>query len=230
MTRLIRDRLKTTLRSEHKGVVAIEATILMPLMFLTMLALLYLLFMVLSYITYGNIASSVAHQMNMRQSGYAEAYNRYGTHGMPTVYTHAVSSHDQGRYATNDKSYTLSVSDVTFSQNETPLLRAGLWFALDVSGRASAGNNTMNGTADQFIIPFVNVSKIDCAASKPLTYNAGTDRGNNKFANTVVRVTIRCDCVNPFGVFNWFDNDLYGAVGQYSSLIHFDAIGYDVIA
>ena len=238
---------KQILAQEHCGVVAIESTILMPLMFLTMLALLYMLFMVLSYITYSNIASNIAHQMNMRQSGYETALARYGTTNMPTVYSHVVKSngavvdgvYNDNAYATNELSNVLTLGDLIFCDdyyshgNDTPLLRSGLLFALDVTGRKSTGHNAMDGVGDQFIIPFVDVDTITCNASKKLEYTEGDDRGNQVFANTVITIKIKCNCVNPLGLFNmWNNNRLGGGInnGQFSSLISFVATGYDVIA
>ena len=235
-------KLSNMLKEEHNGVVAIEATILMPLMFTTMVCLLYMLFMVLTYITYSNIASNIAHQMNMRQTGYEEAFARYGNDGLPTVFSFMVSSHDatvdgvynQNVYATNDDGGKfLRIQDINFGPNETPLLRAGLFFALDVTGRQSTGHNALDGVGDQFIIPFVRVDGINVDASKKLIYNPNTDRGNRVFANTVITVGIRCNCINPFGLFNWFNNNRLGGNpnnGRFSSLISFEATGYDVIA
>ena len=220
------------LKDEHIGSTAIETTILLPLMFGTFIMLLYLLFMMLAYVTYGNIASNIAHQLNMRQTGYTTAVNTYyadGTYHMPNVYTYGVKESGDSRYAYTDSGVFLRQDQVVCNP-DNKYLRSGTYFALDITGQARTGNNTMNMTGDQFIIPYVQVDQVRVDTSKPLNFDSGRT-GTSVAANCVVKVSITFRTFNPLGVFNWYDTrDAAHGAGRYSSLLKITARGYDVIA
>ncbi len=87
--------LKNLLKQEHKGVLAIETTLLTPLMFTTCLMLLYFFFMGCAYVTYSNLANTIAMELNSRTTG--AVY----TATAPDIWTYSTlsnSSNGQGHY------------------------------------------------------------------------------------------------------------------------------------
>jgi hypothetical protein len=218
------NNLKKLLKEEHDGSTAIETTILLPLIFGTFLLLLYFLFMVLAYIAYGNIATSIAHQMNMRQSGYQVAVDTYynpgsGNYIFPQIYTCKMQEGPQSRYAEQIPGQFLTEGQVVCIP-ESRYLRAGTYFALDITGR----DGTLNMIGDQFILPYVQVDKITVQSSKPLNFGSG-QTGAKIAANAVISVSVEFKVMNPLGVFNW-----HAGSSNYSSLITITSKGYDVIA
>lgn len=178
----------------------------------------------LAYITYGNIASNIAHQLNMRQTGYKQAVNMYyngGSYRFPQVFSYKVEQ--SGKYAETYAGQYLDQSQVV-CYPDTVYLRAGTYFALDITGR----DGTLNMVGDQFIIPYVQVNEIKVETSqgstpKALTFSPGIS-GASSAANIIVHVSITYNVLNPFGTFNWYRTD--GG----SSLIRITSNGYDVIS
>lgn len=240
--------IKNTLLQEHDGSTAIETTILLPLMFGTFTLLLYLLFMMLAYVAYNNIASNIAHQMNMRQSGYTEAVNYYTT--MPTVYSYGVKESVDSKYAYTVPGQNLTPSDVTITVNGSDAssniyLRNGLYFALCASSMnpdASLDTVLPDGTrlrgtriADQFIIPYVQVDHITVDSTKPL--NFATETGTMAAANSIITVEIDFHPINPLSVFNqykqsdpWWNDGSGNSTSGFNNLIRIKSKGYDVIS
>ena len=230
----IRNKILSMLKEEHNGSTAIETTILMPLMFGTFILLLYFLFLILAYIAYSNAASSIAHQMNMRQTGYASAVSAYynsssGRYVFPQIYSYKLEPGPQDRYASTVPGQFLTEDQITCSPDNV-YLRAGTYFALDRTSIAKIDPNTglvdnsLDMIADQFILPYVQVTHITVESSKPLNFGSGAS-GTSIAANAVIRVSIDFRVMNPLGVFNW-----HADRSQYSSLITIKAMGYDVIA
>lgn len=212
------------LNEEHDGSTAIEVTILTPLMFSTFLLLLYFLFFILAYIAYGNIANSIAQQMNMRQTGYNSAVSSYYNEGsgryiFPQIYSFKTSSSDQERYAETIPGQFLTEDQVVCIPDNV-YLRSATYFAIDKTSL----NGQLDMIADQFIIPYVQINNITVESSKPLNF-AGGGSGTSTAVNAVIRVAIEFKVINPLGVFNWSSNS-----SRYSSLIKIKAIGYGVIA
>lgn len=158
---MMKNRMKNILNKEHNGVAGFEATLLSPLMFMTMLMMLYFFFMGVSHVVYSNIANSIASDLNMRQTGYIEAAANYST--MPRVWTYRVDPTQTGRY--------LSASEVNVSPS-SPYLMSGLYASLD---------KRLEG----FIIPFTEITGINVYTSKTIDPGLG-----KKLADTVIAVEI----------------------------------------
>ena len=213
--------MKNTLKDEHVGSTAVETTLQLPLIFGTFMMLLYFLFMVLAYIAYGNIANNIAHELNMRQTGFNQAVSLYynsttGGYDFPQVYSRRVSESANSRVAYTQAGNFLLPNQVV-CYPDTKWLRSGVYYALDVTGQ--------NRVGDQFALPFVQVDEIKVTTSKPLDFSYGT--GTRVAANTLVHVEITFKTFNPFGVFNLFGD---GSTGVYSSLFRIKTHGYGVIA
>lgn len=239
-------KIRQTLLSEHGGSTAMETTILAPLMFMTFMALMYFLMMVLAWVAYTNAASSIAHQMNMRQTGYTRAVNTYcpgGAWRPPTLYSCQLRTTAGDRYTGEIAGTTLNLmpgSSQLRLNNDTLWCRAGVYFALDAAGRGTGRDrNNLDFIADQFILPFVQVDSIEVNTSQPIDFSGGGSdwehTGHKQFVNIVIQVIVRFHVVNPIGVLNGlretneFNAGLHTPQG-YSSHINIKAVGYDVIA
>lgn len=159
------DKIKNFLNSDMKGSQAVESVILAPLMFVTFMILLYFFFMSLTYISFNNLANSMAQDLNMRQTGYEKAIanNPY----ISDVWTYrepeSKSETPTGRY--------LYSSDVVV-EPETQALRSGVYYTLDKH-------------KGQIIIPFSEVKKINVTASQSIETSKG-----RKLAGTLIKVEI----------------------------------------
>lgn len=160
-----KNKTKEILKDEHVGSEGLETVILSPLMFITFVIILYFFFMCLTFISYSNLANSIAQELNMRQSGYETAISSYST--MPVVWTYRNSTAESGiptgRY--------LSASDVSVSPN-TQALKSGTYFSLDKH-------------SGQFTIPFSEVKGIRVYTTKSINPSMGKE-----LAGTVIRVEI----------------------------------------
>lgn len=220
------------LNEQHAGSTAIETTILIPCMFGTFIMLLYMLFLALAYIAYGNVANNIAHQMNMRQTGYRQAVVEYPDYSSTRVQTSGVMSVDSGRYAEPgtgiDDYLYLNSNDIKFIVANDPriapnkYLRSGAYFALDIAGK----NGVKDHICDQFILPYVMVNGITFHVSKPLDFDTST--GTRAAVNTMVMVTVDFTVMNPISLFNYLESENY--TGGFSNLINISVNGYDVIA
>lgn len=150
---------------EHDGSEGLEAVIVSPLMFGTFFMLLYFFFMSLTFIAYNNIATNVAHELNMRQTGYDEAVATFTT--APKILTFRNSTADTGIPA----SAYLPASSIIVTPL-TPELRAGAWFAL-------------NKYKDQIAIPFSQVTSIEVESLRSVDSAQG-----DAMAGNVIRVKI----------------------------------------
>lgn len=159
-----RFNFKNLLMDEHNGSEALETVILSPLMFGTFFVLMYFLFMSLTFISYSNVANSIAQELNMRQTGYQAAIDNYST--APRILTY--------RNSTSGKipnSAYLSPSKIKVSPN-TEALKAGTYFALEKY-------------KNQFIIPFSEITGIDVISTKAIDPSLG-----KSLAGTVIKVKI----------------------------------------
>ena len=196
--------IKDILNKEHSGSTAIETVILTPLIFGTFMILLYFLFIILAYITYGNIANTIAHEMNMRQSGYKNAVAYYSAE--PRIYSSAVS--DRGKYF--DTGGTKKVQ-IKFQPNNK-YVKAGTYYAIEKTKR--------NGQYP-FSMPFTEVTAITVNSSKPLNFDSSS--GAKAASGAVISVSIDFKVVNALSVFNQFSNN------NSSSLFTITVKGYSVI-
>lgn len=158
-------KLKDILNEDHAGAEALETTILSPLIFATFFILLYFFFMSLTFISYNNVANSIAQELNMRQTGYETAIANYST--APQILTYRNSTDTSGI----PQSAYLSASNISVSPY-TNALRSGTYFALDKH-------------KNQFIIPFSEVKSIEVTSSKAINPSSG-----RAMAGTVVKVKI----------------------------------------
>lgn len=156
--------IKQLLNEEHIGSEGFESVLLSPLMFSTFLILLYFLFIVLTYISYNNVANSIAQELNMRQTGYREAINNYPN--APKILTYKNSNSKE-----MPNSALLSSSNILVSP-ETQALKSGTYFALDKH-------------KNQFIIPFSEIEKIEVISTKTIEPSMG--RG---MAGAIIKVKI----------------------------------------
>lgn len=157
------NKIKPLLQEEHSGAEAMEAMILTPLMYMTFVILLFLFFNVLAYIAYGNVANSIAMELNMRQTGYQTAIDNYPT--APRIFTYMNSN---GEASESDY---LPASAITVEPN-TQALQSATYFALDKY-------------KDHFIIPFNQLTSVKVTTTKAI------DTGlNMKLAGTVIKVEI----------------------------------------
>lgn len=159
------NKYKNLLKEEHKGSQGVESVILAPLMFITFVILLYFCFMSLTFISYNNLANNIAQELNMRQSGYTEAMNKYSTPPRVLTYRNA-----------NDginipPSAYLPASAITVSPG-TSALQSGAYFAIDKH-------------KGQFIIPFSEIKGVKVTTTKAIDPSIG-----RKLAGTVIKVEI----------------------------------------
>jgi len=207
--------------SEHTGSAAIETTLLSPLMIMTYAMLVYFMFMIIAYITYGNIANNIATHLNMRQTGYNQAVSIYhpGYWRLPAVRTSGVAETAGGRFAQVNVGHNLTAAQVECAP-DTVWLRAGVYHALDLTGR----DGTLNFVGDQFALPYAEVERIRVETSKPITFAAGAT-GASRVVNCIVHVTIQFRTFNPFGAWNGLRN-----AASYRSVLTFRVHGYSTIA
>lgn len=158
---------KAILNDEHTGSEAVESVILTPLMFITFIILLYFFFMGLTFISYNNVANSIAMELNMRQSGYETAMRNYPTAPQILTYVNSTTTSD-GLYP---RSAYLSASKINVSPN-TQELKSGTYFALTKYQK-------------QFLIPFAQLNGIEVTTTKPIKYSMG-----KQLAGTVVKVKV----------------------------------------
>lgn len=157
-------KIKSLLLEEHEGSEALETVILAPLMFATFFILLYFFFMSLTFISYSNVANSIAQELNMRQTGYQTAMQNYTT--APRILTYRVSTN-----GTIPNSAYLDSSEIKVSPY-TKELKSATYFALDKY-------------KNQFLIPFSQVTGIEVITTKPITTSSG-----KKLAGTIIKVKI----------------------------------------
>lgn len=170
----MKEKLKRVFTSTHTGAMGLEGTILTPLMFMTFIVLLYFLFMSLAYITYNNIANTIASELNMRQSGYISAYNYYSSNTPPSVFTYTVVTEDE-----NGQGEYLGIGNITannggnyVSNNAAdPLLRASYAF--------------IDKYKHGFIIPYNQVTAIHVESTKNISLTS-----NRSMAGSIIKVTI----------------------------------------
>lgn len=157
-------KIKDILFDEHEGSEALETVILSPLMFATFFILLYFFFMALTFISYSNVANSIAQELNMRQTGYQTAMQNYTT--VPRILTYRVSDN-----AEIPSSAYLDASQITVSP-ETQELKSATYFALDKYKK-------------QFLIPFSQITGVKVTTTQPIHVSSG-----KRLAGTVIKVEI----------------------------------------
>lgn len=165
MMKLDIKKIKNILTDKHVGSEGLETVILSPLIFGTFFILMYFFFMTLTFISYNNVANSIAQELNMRQTGYQTAIANYPN--APKILTYRNSTSDSGI----PPSAYLSPSKITVSP-ETQALKSGTYFALDKY-------------KNQFIIPFSEIKGIEVTTTKPVNPANGRN-----MAGTVVKVKI----------------------------------------
>ena len=161
-------KIKNILLEEHEGAEGFEATLQMPLMFIAFLMLLYFLFLGLAFIMYGNLANTIAQDLNMRQSGY-QATASYTT--TPKILVHNSTGSDP--LAQNS---FLDMSKITVTPYTTDLARAT--------------NYALAKNQDGFNVPFAGVESINVSTDKAVKQSDGT-----KMAGNVIKVTINFHCI-----------------------------------
>lgn len=167
---MIMNKFKNIMTKEHNGSEGFESVILTPLMFLTFVLLLYFLFISLAYISYNNVANNIAQELNMRQSGYKEAIERY-----PSLPNDILTYRNSNSGELLRSSY-LNNSDVIVSPN-TQSLASGAYFAIDKH-------------KEQFVIPFTEITKIEIISTKPI------DISNSSMTGAVIKVRIHYTNMN----------------------------------
>ena len=172
--------MKNILNKEHNGLIAFEYMILTPLMYMSFIMLLYFFFACMAYITYNNLANSIAQELNMRQSGYQRCIDTYNN-VCPTIYSYRNVVNPDNSIG-QDGGYILSPANVQFggpTMNDignysycTPELINGGYFAID---KYQSG----------FIMPFTEVKAIKITSAKPIKCSEG-----ERMAGNVIRVEI----------------------------------------
>lgn len=159
-------KLLNLLKEEHSGSEGFEAVLVSPIMFATFFLLMYFFFMTLTFISYNNVANSIAQDLNMRQTGYQTAIN---THPYaPRISTYKNNIGPNGEIS---GSGYLSASQITV-EPYTKALLCGTYFALDKYSK-------------QFSIPFAEVTKVEVVSTKPINPSEGKG-----MAGAVIRVKI----------------------------------------
>lgn len=154
------------LKRYHKGDVAFETIILTPLVMVTFLMILFFFFMSLTYISYNNLANTIAKELDMRQTGYKTAMTTNTSIPEIWTYRNATSgSIPSGR--------TLKDTDITINDDDNPALRAGLYAA-------------MKKYKNQFTVPFSEITHINVKTSKDINVDMG-----HEMAGTVISVEIK---------------------------------------
>lgn len=158
------NRLVDLMNQEHDGSEALETVILSPLMFTTFTFLMYFFFMTLTFISYNNVANSIAQELNMRQTGYQLAINNY--RNAPRILTYRNSTSGE-----IPASAYLSASKIVASPS-TQALKSATYFALDKY-------------KGQFAIPFAQLTGVKVTTTKPIYTSSG-----KSLAGTVIKVEI----------------------------------------
>lgn len=167
--------IKTFLNKEHKGSQAVEAVILTPLMLSTFFILLFFFFMALTFISYNNVANSIAQELNMRQSGYLAAVAEYpSANELEPIQTYIVPMDDiTGRNnGVIPKSALLNHHEYVNITPYTQELEGAVMFAL-------------NKYRKQFLIPFAELARVQVRTSRPIK---ATDA--KKMAGTLIEVKV----------------------------------------
>jgi len=173
--------MRKLLKEEHSGLIAVEQMILTPLIYMSLIMMLYFFFAVMAYITFNNIANSMAAELNMRQTGYQRCIDAY-QNICPTIYSYRNIVNADNSIGQNG-GYILSpanvkvggptIQDIDNNANyKTPELLNGTYYALD---------KYSNG----FIIPFTEVKSVKVTSTKPVRCSDG-----EKMAGNVIRVEI----------------------------------------
>lgn len=169
--------MKKFLNKEHEGVAAIETLILTPLMYICMLFLLYFSFMIFSSIVYNNLATAIASELNMRQTGWENVEDT----SFPVILSGRVSSD----YESVVGGKILKESMITISP-ASPYLRGGIYYALDKFMKT-----TDNADESLFPLPFTEITDIKAISSQAIDSSL-----NKRLAGTVIRVEIHFKTMN----------------------------------
>lgn len=208
---------------KHTGSAAVETTILTPLVATTLLFLISLLFYGLSYVAYNNLANNIASNMNMRQSGYIDAYNNHPEVGVIINHNLGTTSdfdldtpgqrYLQG-YGSNIFTYTGKIDNSHLNSNV--YLRRGLYSAID-KNRANINTDNLdfsshsNETGTIFQLPFSQITAIRVCSAKEIDVNQPKNFKGNI-------ITVQID----------FKSLLFG-MGDTISLPEISTTGYSVI-
>lgn len=167
----------------HKGSTAIEAILLTPLVFITFIIILYFFFMILTYVSYNNLANSIAQELNMRQTGYRESLGW----PMPRIMTYKNDVNFDGGISAGKY---LEESQITFDPL-TDYLKGASYKAL-------------YKYKDQFTIPFSEVVGINIFTTNPIDPNLG-----EKLSGTIIIVNIQYNSLFT-KIFNTSEINAYG--------------------
>lgn len=151
----------------HKGSTAIEAVLLTPLVFITFIIILYFFFMILTYVSYNNLANSIAQELNMRQTGYGDPETIKWP--MPQIMTY---KNDVNFYGGTSTRKFLKKEQINFDPF-TDYLKGASYKALDKY-------------KDQFTIPFSEVVQINIITTNPIIPDLG-----EKLSGTIIIVNIQ---------------------------------------
>lgn len=151
----------------HKGSVAIEAVLLTPLVFITFIIILYFFFMILTYVSYNNLANSIAQELNMRQTGYRESLG--WSSSPPQIMTYK-----------NDVNFDGSISRGKLEESQ-------IIFSPETVYLKGASYKALHKYKDQFTIPFSEVVQINIITTNPIDdSNLG-----EKLSGTIIIVNIQ---------------------------------------
>lgn len=181
----IKERIIEELNKDHIGSEAVEGILLVPIIIATFIMLLYFFFMILTYINYGNIANSIAMELNMRQTGYSTAMRNYTTAPKILTYRNAITKNS--KVATDGSlpsSYYLPASEIEVSPY-TKELKCGTYFAL-------------SKYKSHFTMPYTQLTHIKVSTSKAITTSL-----KKQMAGTVITVEIT---YAPLVLFNGGDS------------------------
>lgn len=161
-TGVVRSRIKKISKKRSRAAVAFEWMIQAPLIFIIFVVLLVSLFMSWQYINYNSLATQIANDLNMRQTGYISAMRDCD------VPSNALTSAGGSPISISDSRVT---ARVTFSQPTQEVVSA-TYCAID------------NAEA-RFKVPFAHVEEIHVDTSKPIRASMG-----DELAGTYINVTI----------------------------------------
>lgn len=175
----MKKKLLKFLSKECAGSAALETTLLSPIVYITFLFMLYFFFMVMTYISYNNLANTIAQDLNMRQTGYGDAKAAYPT--MPHIVVNNLNNGNQQGGST-----ILRGSDIIAQYSENDVLRSGVYYSLDKN-------------RDRLCIPYSQIRSVRVTTDKPVCPSQG-----NGMAGNVVKVVIEYQSfmnINGNGIF-----------------------------
>lgn len=175
----LQGKISQQLKNKHKAEAGFETVITMPVVFILLMLCLFFFFTMMSYVSYNNLANTLAQKLDMRATGYKSTQ---GT----TLSANVLS----GKQYMVDGGNTVNNADIktyakTGGEND-PIMIGGL--------NAAVNSIAKNGKNNQLNIPFTAIKSITAINDKKIDLNS-----SRKNAGNTIKVVVEYYPVSLFG-------------------------------